>query len=97
MHFTDLVYRTREDAVLPLSQPIHDNDRREIREIFVPKDTSIVVGIRACNRNKTIWGEDALDWKPERWLSTLPATVTEARVPGVYSNLCVTFWVQISA
>ncbi|KAH9950796.1 hypothetical protein B0H21DRAFT_681895, partial [Amylocystis lapponica] len=35
-------------------------------------------------------GTKYLEWKPERWLSPLPSTVTEARVPGVYSNL-VTF------
>ncbi|KAJ3478664.1 hypothetical protein NLI96_g9603 [Meripilus lineatus] len=44
-------------------------------------------GILESNRNKAIWGEDALEWKPERWLSPLPGTIAEARIPGVYSNL----------
>ena len=60
-----------------------------IHEILVPKDTTIVVGILSANRHKSIWGEDALQWKPERWLSPLPEAVIEAKIPGVYSNLCV--------
>ena len=60
-----------------------------ITEIPIPKDTSIIIGVRACNRNKALWGEDALEFKPERWLSPLPDTVTNAHIPGVYSNLYV--------
>jgi cytochrome P450 len=62
-------------------------DGRELTEIYVPKDTAIIIGIQACNRNKSIWGEDALEWKPERWLNKLPDSVAAARVPGVYSHL----------
>ncbi len=58
-----------------------------MNEIPVPKDTDIMMGIMACNKNPAVWGANANEWKPERWLSPLPDTVTEARVPGVYSNL----------
>ena len=58
-----------------------------IHEIIVPKHTEIEIGIYACNRNKAIWGDDALEWKPERWLQRLPEHVLDAKVPGVYSNL----------
>lgn len=58
-----------------------------IHEIPVQKFAGIIVGIRACNRNEAIWGPDAKEWKPERWLSPLPDSVGEAHVPGVYSNL----------
>lgn len=54
--------------------------------ISVPKGTTILISILSGNRNKDLWGEDALEWKPERWLSPLPNSVTEARIPGVYSN-----------
>ncbi|KAH9930173.1 cytochrome P450 [Amylocystis lapponica] len=77
----------RKDAILPLSEPIRGRDGTLIHEIPVPKGTQIVVGIQGSNCNKALWGEDALEWKPERWLSALPDTVTNARVPGVYSNL----------
>ena len=72
---------------MPLSEPIAGVDGTELHEIPVPKDTTVVVAIYSANRNKAIWGEDALKWKPERWLSPLPSSVTEAKIPGVYSNL----------
>ena len=79
--------RTRQDVVLPLAQPVRGVDGTMMHEIFVPKDTSVNVGLLASNRNKAIWGEDAEEWKPERWLSPLPAKVTDSHVPSVYSHL----------
>lgn len=35
------------------------------------------------------WGEDALEWKPERWLKPLPRAVEDAWIPGIYSNTSV--------
>lgn len=79
--------RTRSDTVLPLSEPITGIDGSKIREVHVPKDTTIIVGILSSNRNKAIWGEDALEWKPERWLNPLPKSVTEAKIPGIQPTL----------
>ncbi|KAH8101263.1 cytochrome P450 [Cristinia sonorae] len=78
--------QANRNTVLPLSQPIRGNDGTLLSEIPITKGTTTIVAIRACNRNKALWGEDALEWKPERWLSPLPETVTNARIPGVYSN-----------
>jgi len=78
---------TRQDVVLPLSTPIKGVDGQEITEVFVPNNTHIIVGILAANRNPEIWGPDSYEWKPERWLTPLPDSVTAARIPGVYSNL----------
>ena len=76
-----------EDIVLPLHSPIRGTDGSPITEVAVPKDTVAVLNRWACNTNKVIWGEDAYEWKPDRFLSPLPATVEAARVPGVYANL----------
>ncbi len=58
-----------------------------ITEVAVPKGTTIFLNTHACNGNKALWGEDAEEWKPERWLSPLPRSLEEARIPGIYANL----------
>ena len=75
--------------MLPLSAPIRGRDGKMLESIFVPKGTAIGLGTLATNRSKTIWGEDALEWKPERWLRPAPPALEEARMPGVYSNMSV--------
>ena len=77
--------------MLPLSEPIKDADGKSVHEILVPKDTAIVVAILSANRNKAIWGEDVMEWKPERWLRPLPDALEKAAIPGVYSHLWVPF------
>ncbi|KAH9024960.1 cytochrome P450 [Lactarius hengduanensis] len=76
----------RTDVVLPLSSPIHDVDGREIHEIFVPKNTNLFIQIYNLNRDPSIWGSDAAEWKPERWLAPLPESVANANIQGVYAN-----------
>ncbi|KAF4617777.1 hypothetical protein D9613_006307 [Agrocybe pediades] len=77
----------RKDTVLPLSNPIKGLDGSEIREIPIPANTNVIVGIMASNRNPELWGPDSYEWKPERWLKPLPDAVSHAHLPGVYSNL----------
>ncbi|KAI0833271.1 cytochrome P450 [Trametes gibbosa] len=78
---------TRKDIILPLDHPIRGRDGSLIHEILVPKDTVVVAGLMNCNRYQALWGEDAKEWKPKRWLAPLPESLTEAKIPGVYSNL----------
>ncbi|KAJ3475173.1 hypothetical protein NLI96_g12014 [Meripilus lineatus] len=82
-----LTRQAQKDIVMPLTWPIRGVDGKMIHEIFVPKGTNVFTSISASNQNKAIWGEDALKWKPERWLSPLPEAVSAAHIPGVYSNL----------
>ena len=73
---------------MPLSTPLTLLDGTSPTSIHVPKGTTILIGIYSCNRNKDIWGDDACEWKPERWLDgSIPESVTDAKIPGVYSNL----------
>ncbi|TFY56428.1 hypothetical protein EVJ58_g7653 [Rhodofomes roseus] len=76
-----------QDTVVPLSKPILGVDGTLITEIAVQKGTEAFTGVLGCNTSKAFWGEDALQWKPERWLSPLPDSVTEAGLPGVSGNL----------
>nr|BAL05087.1 cytochrome P450 [Phanerodontia chrysosporium] len=81
-----LAREARDDIVLPFSQPVHGRDGSLINEVPVPKGSTVFISVRACNRNPLIWGEDAAEWKPERWLQPTPKSLSEARVPGVYAN-----------
>ncbi|EIW54967.1 cytochrome P450 [Trametes versicolor FP-101664 SS1] len=82
---------THRDVVLPLSEPVRGKDGRMMHELHIPKNTSVFIGINASNTNQALWGPDAYEWKPERWLAPLPDAVLDAKIPGVYANL-MTFW-----
>ncbi|TFK20717.1 cytochrome P450 [Coprinopsis marcescibilis] len=83
-----LVFReTTKPAVLPFSNPINGTSGKVIHEVLIPTGTRILASISNSNCNPELWGPDAREWKPERWLSPLPSAVTEAKIPGVYSNM----------
>ena len=76
--------------VVPISQPFASaNGRGEVTDIFVPKNTTIHVAITALNCSTAIWGVDAKEFKPERWLSAEgPANAAIlSRIPSVFSFL----------
>ncbi|KAL1743130.1 cytochrome P450 [Schizophyllum fasciatum] len=78
---------TRQDTVLPFDRPVTGVDGKLVSEVHVPEGTPVVIGIMNANRNSGIWGDDAMEWKPERWLKPLPDSVTDAHMPGIYSHL----------
>ncbi|OJT02020.1 Docosahexaenoic acid omega-hydroxylase CYP4F3 [Trametes pubescens] len=77
----------RKDSVMPLSAPIRGRDGTMIESIPVKKGMRIITDIRGSNTNVELWGPDAYEWKPERWMNPLPRTLEEAHIPGVYSHL----------
>ncbi|KAG8761774.1 cytochrome P450-dit2 [Ceratobasidium sp. 423] len=78
------------DTVLPLRTPTGvDAEGRSSTVLAVPAGTLVMLGLRAANRDPITWGPDAHEWNPYRWLEPLPAGVADARIPGVYSNMCV--------
>lgn len=72
---------------MPLSTPMVGIDKNIITELFIPAGTIVHVGIKAANQNRAVWGPDASEWNPERWLSPLPQSVVDAQIPGVYPKL----------
>ena len=44
-------------------------DGKVVTELAIPNGTMFLLNLRACNTNKALWGEDALEWKPERWIA----------------------------
>ncbi|KAH6880994.1 cytochrome P450 [Coprinopsis sp. MPI-PUGE-AT-0042] len=75
------------DTRVPLYKPIHGKDGQELHELVIPQGTKVIVSIQGCNRAPDLWGSDALEFKPERWLTDIPKNVVEAKVPGIYSHL----------
>ncbi|KAI0713831.1 cytochrome P450 [Earliella scabrosa] len=76
-----------KDLVLPFSEPVRGRDGKLRTEVVIPRGTATFSHFQASNKNKALWGEDAGEWKPERWLAPLPEVLEDAHIPGVYSNL----------
>jgi len=72
------------DDVLPLSEPIVTKSGETITGVPIPEGTNLILGFAAYNRNKKVWGADADEFKPDRWLTT---TKRDGPTIGVYSNL----------
>ncbi|KZV72431.1 cytochrome P450 [Peniophora sp. CONT] len=79
------VREVTSDDVIPLSEPTRDKYGREIGEIKVTKGDVVNIPIRLLNRAVFIWGEDAEEFRPERFLAPLPDKV--AGMPGIYPQL----------
>lgn len=77
----------RKDAVIPLCRPVRGKNGTPIEKVMVQAGTMVVVGAAAVNRDPLIWGPDAHLWRPERWLEPMLTSTTDARLPGVYSNI----------
>lgn len=74
---------------MPLAAPVRGKDGKTFTEVPLPKGTDVAIAAWGSNINPAIWGEDAEEWKPERFIQPLREAVTEAHIPGVYSNLLV--------
>ncbi|KAK7024692.1 cytochrome P450 [Favolaschia claudopus] len=57
--------------------------------IIIPRNTTLFVGIFGANRLEAVWGPDAKEWKPERWLHGDVHQKSEpgSRLPGIYSGM----------
>ena len=80
-------HRAAKDMVLPLATPVRGHDGRVMEELVVPEGTGMLLHYQGSNNTKELWGDDANEWKPERWLAPFPQALEDARIPGVYSNL----------
>ncbi|KAI0631208.1 cytochrome P450 [Trametes polyzona] len=57
------------DTVLPLHSPIRSSTGELLSSVPVQKGTNVIVSILGSNRNQDVWGADAHEWRPERWLT----------------------------
>ncbi|KAG2125601.1 cytochrome P450 [Suillus cothurnatus] len=57
------------DDVIPLSEPVHTDSGEMTDSISIAKGTLITISGASINRSLAIWGPDAKEFKPDRWLS----------------------------
>ncbi|KAJ6607569.1 cytochrome P450 [Mycena sp. CBHHK59/15] len=77
-----------EDDILPLSKPVRTASGTLIYKLPIRKGAVLTTSILYTNLSKTIWGEDAADFKPERWLNDsegVPASAKE--YPGYHHTM----------
>ncbi|KAK0210062.1 cytochrome P450 [Desarmillaria ectypa] len=80
-----------QDDVLPLAEPIilkiHDTEGQSCSEIPISKGQVIFASVYTYNRLPSVWGDDAAEWNPRRFLED--RRIKQESL-GVYANL-ITF------
>lgn len=87
-----------KDGVIPVSRPFTDRRGRVCNVIRVKKGDLITIPIQAMNKSTSVYGEDARNFRPERWTDVELAkdqNINEneqarrrrAMVPGLWGNI----------
>nr|QEP49721.1 11-oxo-beta-amyrin 30-oxidase [Inonotus obliquus] len=75
------------DDVIPLSNPITTASGEKVDHITVAQGSAVMVPIRAINRSEEIWGPDAKEFKPERWLDNEAGLTSKAKEIQGYHHI----------
>ncbi|KAG2066949.1 cytochrome P450 [Suillus decipiens] len=70
------------DDVIPLSEPVRTKSGELTDSISITKGTLITISIAGINRSSAIWGADAKEFKPSRWLIEDGITAKAKEVQG---------------
>jgi len=70
------------DDAIPLSEPVRTASGKMVDSISVAKGTFIRIPAGAINRSLAIWGPDAKEFKPDRWLAEEGITGKAKEVQG---------------
>ncbi|SCV68130.1 BQ2448_251 [Microbotryum intermedium] len=76
-----------EDDSIPLGTPVKATNGKMISSVEVKKGQILVVSIAAINTNPAVFGDDAEEFKPERWLVKEGEQGWITGNTGVYSNM----------
>ncbi|KAI0318662.1 cytochrome P450 [Amylostereum chailletii] len=77
------IRKAMRDDVIPTDTEWVDKKGAKKRGIPISKGDTIYLPILSVNRLSEIWGEDAREFKPERWQSPPEAAIA---IPGVWGN-----------
>ena len=80
-------YQAAHDDVIPLSAPVTTAKGEVVDCISVARGSSITVPIRVVNNSEEIWGPDAKDFKPERWLDNEAGLTPKAKELQGYHHI----------
>ncbi|KAF8184694.1 cytochrome P450 [Pholiota molesta] len=72
-----------QDTILPLSTPIVTSSGKTLTEVRVNRGRTVVISITGYNRLPSVWGDDAGEFNPYRWLD---GREVKASI-GPYANL----------
>ncbi|KAG8703084.1 hypothetical protein FRC09_004364 [Ceratobasidium sp. 395] len=72
------------DVQVPVSKSFKDRYGVEQTHITVQKGDGIIIPIASMNRDKDIWGDDAREFRPERW-DNLPESAKD--MPAIWGHL----------
>ncbi|KAI0645068.1 cytochrome P450 [Trametes meyenii] len=74
------------DDVLPLSKPIMTREGKVVSEIPIRAGLRVILSVCAYNRQPDIWGEDAHQFNPDRWMDASLKSKRNTTV-GVFANV----------
>ncbi|OJT11870.1 Cytochrome P450 3A28 [Trametes pubescens] len=73
-----------KDDVIPVSEPFVDRHGKLQDSIHISKGSPIIIPVLSLNRSTELWGADALEFKPERWINP-PEAISS--IPGVWGHM----------
>lgn len=74
--------------MIPLNEPVATASGEIVDHITVGAGAALVIPIRAINRSEALWGPDAKEFKPERWLDNESGLTSKAKeIPGFHHLL----------
>ncbi|KAK0202222.1 cytochrome P450 [Desarmillaria ectypa] len=79
-----LFRESAQDDVLPLTEPITTSDGKLCSQIPISKGQVVMASVYTYNRLPSVWGNDAEEWNPRRFLDSHDIKKTSLEV---YANL----------
>ena len=68
-YFPGVPHGTTEDTIVKLRCPSDDKNYTGTKDFVIPKSSMVVSFQWHMNRNATLWGKDANEFRPERFLN----------------------------
>ncbi|KAG1824383.1 cytochrome P450 [Suillus subaureus] len=70
---------TSKATTLPLQFPARSRSGGYTSNVAIPEGAFAIISILAANRHQEMWGADANEWRPERWLSSTLAAPSQTQ------------------